>query len=55
VREKNREKRKVDKKLKSVDWERKEKKRERERERERERKKLFEPDNVSILNFFKTL
>jgi len=46
LREKNREKRKVEKKLKSVHWERQEKKRERERER------LFEPDNLSILNFF---
>jgi len=33
VREKNIEKRKVEKKLKSVDWERQEKKKERERER----------------------
>jgi len=33
VREKNREKRKVEKKLKSVDWERQEKKREREKRR----------------------
>ena len=33
MREKNREKRKVEKKLKSVDWERQEKKREREKRR----------------------
>ena len=45
MREKNREKRKVEKKLKSLQWERQKKKKERE--------KIFEPDdNVSILNFF---